>query len=320
MLRVANDLARRPLLDDAAEVHDGDAVREVGGRREVVRDHQDSEALVPEAVQEAEDTRPHRHVEHRDRLVGHEELGVEDQARGDRDALPLAAGKLVWVAIDVQLWRRQPRPCKRVPHPLVALFSVPDPVDDERLLDGRPHLEARVERLVRILVDDLHPPAERPEPARREPGDLLAAEPDRPRARMDHAHERLRRRRLPAARLAHQGEHLARPQREGHTVDRVHELPWAACERAGEPPRNGVVDDEVFDLEERAVRAHEASRAAASFRWQAASWPGATTILRGTTFGHGAKTRSQRGANGQPTGSRSRRGGTPGIDTTSPSP
>ena len=32
-------------LDDAAEVHDRDAVGEVGGRREVVRDHQDREAL-----------------------------------------------------------------------------------------------------------------------------------------------------------------------------------------------------------------------------------------------------------------------------------
>ena len=50
--------SRRPLLDDAAEVHDADAIGEARGRREVVRDHQHRQTLVAELVEDAEDLRP----------------------------------------------------------------------------------------------------------------------------------------------------------------------------------------------------------------------------------------------------------------------
>ena len=43
VLRVADHAARRPFLDDAAEVHDQDAVGVLRGGREVVRDHEDAE-------------------------------------------------------------------------------------------------------------------------------------------------------------------------------------------------------------------------------------------------------------------------------------
>src|SRR6185436_20268971 len=43
MLRVVDDLPRRAFLDDSAEVHDRDPVREPRSSREVMSDHQDSE-------------------------------------------------------------------------------------------------------------------------------------------------------------------------------------------------------------------------------------------------------------------------------------
>ena len=125
VLRVADDGARRALLDDAAEVHDQDAVGVVRGGREVVRDHQDAEPAAPQAVEQVEDARAHRDVEHRDGLVGDEQLRLEHERRRDRDALPLAARELVRVAVEEELGGREPGALERLAHALGALLRVP---------------------------------------------------------------------------------------------------------------------------------------------------------------------------------------------------
>ena len=70
-----------------------------------MRDHQDREALLAQAVEDVEDARPHRDVEHRNRLVGDEHLGLEDERRGDRHPLALAARELVRIAVEEELGR-----------------------------------------------------------------------------------------------------------------------------------------------------------------------------------------------------------------------
>ena len=105
MLGVPHDGRRGPFLHDATEVHDGDPLGETGRRGEVVRDHQDCEALLAQAVEDVEDACADRDVEHRDRFVGYEHLGLEDERRGDRDPLPLAAGQLVRIPVEVELRR-----------------------------------------------------------------------------------------------------------------------------------------------------------------------------------------------------------------------
>ena len=128
MLRVSDDLPGRAFLDDSAQVHDGDPVGEMGGRRQVVGDHQDAHPILPEPVQERQDARPHRDVQHRHRLVGDQQLGVEHQAGGDRDALTLPARELVRKAVDEELGRRQPGPLQRVAYlGLALLLAAGDP-------------------------------------------------------------------------------------------------------------------------------------------------------------------------------------------------
>src|SRR2546421_5793536 len=87
VLRVVDDLPRRPFLDDPAEVHDSDPVGKPRGRREVMGDHQYPEPLPPETIEQAQYTGAHRDVEHRDRLVGDEEPWIEHERRPDCDAL-----------------------------------------------------------------------------------------------------------------------------------------------------------------------------------------------------------------------------------------
>ena len=100
MLRALDHVDRRSLLDDPAQIHDRDPVAQRPGEAEVVGDEDQRQVAAPlELEQHGEDLRPHRGVEHRDRLVADQPLGLEHQGRGDRDPLALAAGELVRVAV-----------------------------------------------------------------------------------------------------------------------------------------------------------------------------------------------------------------------------
>ena len=83
-------------LDDAAEIHHADAARHVPDHGEVVADEEIGEAeLVLQVAHQIEDLRLHGDIERRGRLVADDELGFGRQRAGDRDALPLAAGKFM---------------------------------------------------------------------------------------------------------------------------------------------------------------------------------------------------------------------------------
>ena len=67
-----------------------------------------------ELEQHVQDLRAHGDVEHRDRLVADEPVGLEHERRRDRHALALAAGELVRVAVAVAR-RREPDLLERAP-------------------------------------------------------------------------------------------------------------------------------------------------------------------------------------------------------------
>src|SRR6266508_2058908 len=97
---------------------------------------------------------------------------MKDEARRDRHPLPLASGELVRVPVEVELGRRETGQLERPRGLLPPLGLGADPVHLKRLLEVRAYAEARIERFVRILVDDLHPSAERTQLAVRERGDV----------------------------------------------------------------------------------------------------------------------------------------------------
>ena len=112
MPRTLDDLASGSFLDDAAEVHHADAIGEARGRREVVSDHEHRETLIAELVEDPENSGPDRDVEHRDGLVRHEQVRPEDEARGDRDTLPLAPRELVREPVREELGRARGPPAR----------------------------------------------------------------------------------------------------------------------------------------------------------------------------------------------------------------
>ena len=89
-------------LDDLAQVHHRDARRDVAHHGQVVRDEDVGEAQAPlQVLQQVDHLRLDRDVERRHRLVADDQLRLHRQRARDADALALAAGELVRVALRV---------------------------------------------------------------------------------------------------------------------------------------------------------------------------------------------------------------------------
>ena len=149
----------RALLDHPPQVHDRDPVAEGPRQAEIVSDEDQRKVPAPlELHQDGQDLGPHGGVEHGDRLVADQPLGLEHERRGDCHALALAARELVRIAGQEAL-RLQPDVLEGAPDAPVVL-AARHPLDDERLGDDRGHSLTRVQRLVGVLEDHLHPPAQ----------------------------------------------------------------------------------------------------------------------------------------------------------------
>ncbi len=125
------------------------------------------------SLQQVEHLRLDRHVQRRHRLVEHHEPRVEGDGPGDPDALALAAGELVRVAVGVIAGEadglqqvRDRRGGQRPAEQRVLL--------GEDLADGHP----RVERGVRVLEDDLHVGPGLPQLRQRQRRDVAAGHLD----------------------------------------------------------------------------------------------------------------------------------------------
>ena len=144
---------------------------------EVVRDEDVRQReLVLQVVEQVDDLRLDRHVERRDRLVGDDQARVERERARDADALPLAAGELVRVAVVVL--GREPDDVHQLLHAPLGARSRDWPWMHERVGDDRADALARVERRVRILEDHLHLAPQRAQRAPDELRDVAAVEQD----------------------------------------------------------------------------------------------------------------------------------------------
>ena len=98
VLRVAEDVLDRALLDDLAALHHADPVGDAAHDAQVVADEQHRQPFVAlEFGQKVQDLRLDRHVERRRRLVRDQKLGPVRQRHRDHHPLPLPARKLVRV-------------------------------------------------------------------------------------------------------------------------------------------------------------------------------------------------------------------------------
>src|SRR6266852_6328920 len=127
--------------------------------------------------------------------------------------------------------------------------------------------------------------------------DVDAVQAYRPGGWLEQAHDAVRHRRLAAARLADEPEHLTRSERERYVLDRMHDSPAAEEAR---PDRE--VLDEPFDLERGDAAVHTAADSATPGWTQATACSGRTRASRGSRATHCSLARGQRGANAQASG------------------
>ena len=215
--------ARRPDGDGLAVRHDRHLVAEALGLLDVVRAHQDRDALAAQAVDERPQLLADLRVEADGRLVEQEQARLVQQRAGDEQPAPHAAAQLVDLALAAVL---QVRDVERAVHRLLALalrHAVEVGEDEEVLLDGERHVE------VVELGDDAHLGAG----LLRVVGQPVAEDLELALVGDDLGGERLHRRRLPRAVRAEQAD--ARPEGdvEVEAVDRGQRA--EALDHAAEP-------------------------------------------------------------------------------------
>ena len=218
--RVVEHLGRRPLLGDAAQVQDADAVREVARGGDVMRYVQERDAQpllqLPHQVQ---DLRAAGGVDHGDRLVGQDVVGLHDERPGDAHALPLAPGQHVRELDRELAGGGEPHLLQRL---LDAVGLVLDPVDEQRLLQHLAHVHEGVDAGVGVLEDRLGAAAEPSQLALGRLRQVDAVEHDAPLGDGRQPQRGPAQRRLAAAGLADDGHRLAALQRQRHAVDGAH--------------------------------------------------------------------------------------------------
>ena len=188
-----------PFLDHLAVLQHHHVVRQRAHHLQIVADEQVGE-VVPllQVAQQVDDLRLHRHVERAGRLVEQHELRLQHHGAGDGDALALAAGELVRIAvlrggIEADLLQRRADALA----PLLVAHA--GALDEQPFLDDLADRQARRERAVGVLEDDLHLLAQRPHALGVEAVDALADVGDRP-LRGDEAQQRQAERGLAGAR------------------------------------------------------------------------------------------------------------------------
>ena len=192
VLRRVEDETGRSCLDDASQVHDGDAIGDVANDGELMRDKNHRQVEFPEKLcQQVEDLRLNGDVERRYGLICDENARARRKRTRDRDPLPLAAGKLTRVALGRA--RRQPDELEHRFHVLSCRRALDDAVDQRGLRDRAADLHARVERREGILEHHLHLPANGLELGAREPCDVDPVEDDRALVRIEESEDRARR-------------------------------------------------------------------------------------------------------------------------------
>src|SRR5437773_2212705 len=78
-----------------------------------------------------------------DRLVGHDELGLHGEGAGNADALALAAGELVGVAVDI-IWV-EANALEQLLHALLAILAAGEVMHAQRLAYDVAHGHAGIE-------------------------------------------------------------------------------------------------------------------------------------------------------------------------------
>ena len=208
-------------LDQAAQVHDHDAVGDVLDHADGVADEEVAQGqFLAQFHEEVEDLGLDGDVQGGHGLVGDDQLGAHGQCAGYADALALAARELVGIAVHVGGVQAAAR--EGLGHPGVEVFRGHEAVDEGGLADDVPHAEARIQGGVGVLEDHLGAQGLEALGLGAGVGQGDAVIEDFARAGRKESHGHAAQGGLAAAGLADQAHDFAPGQGEAHVVDGAH--------------------------------------------------------------------------------------------------
>jgi hypothetical protein len=298
--------ARRD-LHDAPEIEHDDAVGDVFDDGEIVADEQHGQAEpLLQRAHEVDHLRLDRDVERRHRLVGDDQIGLQGQRPRDADALALAAGKFVRVAVDGvgrQVDAGESGARRLDPAGAVALLLDRQTLGQD-LADGH----ARRQRGVGVLEDVLHARPDRAQRGVVERCQLGAVETDRGAGvRLDQAQGAAADRRLARSGFADQTDHLAARDLEADVLEHAQRL------AAGDKRLRQVRDREEGRATHASTLAATAASAISRQRRQRTMRSAPAVSCAGASMAQASTAWSQRGAKAQPCGRRASEGTVPRI-------
>ncbi len=201
--------------------------------------------LALQRAQQAQDLCLDRQIERAHRLVAHQQRGPYRDGPGDAHALALASAELM--RIGAQEFRGQLHLLQDLAHPVPNLPWRACSRRAQRLGDRLLHRPAGIQRVVRVLEDDLHAPAQAfavlGQPRLQRP----AFEHDLAPIAVHQPHDESAQRRLAAAGFADQPERLARLHVEADVIHRAHP-------RAGTPQQAASHGETLRHLMDRQQR------------------------------------------------------------------
>ncbi len=222
--RVVDQAGGQGHLDQATQVHHGDAPLpgKVLGQGQVVGDKKKGDAqLVLEAGEHVQQTDPDGHIHHGHRLIGDDEARMHGEGPRYGHPLPLAAGELMGVLVQEILRRCHVHdPQKLAQTARHRRLVGHQPMAQKGGAENPGHLMHRVQRGVRVLVDDLHGLAIALKIPPHGPN-VLPLEENLAAGRPEQASDHLARGRLAAATLPHQADNLALVDVQGDVVHRL---------------------------------------------------------------------------------------------------
>jgi len=228
--RLGDDGVRRAALDDLAAIDDVQltTVADISGGRHVMRDeHQRDAQVLTQIPEELQDAEAHRHVDHRDGLVGDQNLRVDGQRARDYDSLSLATRECMRI---FRQHRVGIEPDKRKQFLSPALgpcagFAGFARTHPQRVAEDLRDRAGRVQCRIRILVDHLDLAEQRRPLAAGDARDIDAVDDELAAVIGFESGEDLAERRLAAAGFADERDRTAFRQpevdaAEGLNVDR----------------------------------------------------------------------------------------------------
>src|SRR5690606_37865086 len=98
---IGQDILCRTIFDNAAALHDGNVVANLGSNAQVVRDEENSNAeFLLQLVEQFEHLGLNRNVKRRNGFVGDQNVGLQGEGSGDGNSLPLTARALMRITAE----------------------------------------------------------------------------------------------------------------------------------------------------------------------------------------------------------------------------